>query len=60
MRGPFYPSYMGQTWQWTQAYTNRMHGKIRLVASSLVCLPEIDAGGFGPKVALEGKLLIMS
>ncbi|BDA51679.1 hypothetical protein COCOBI_19-2350 [Coccomyxa sp. Obi] len=50
VRGPFYPSYMGPRWQWTEAFTNRLKGNIKVVASSLVCLPEIDAGGYGPKV----------
>ncbi len=50
VRGPFYPSYMGTSWQWTQAFTDRLVDDVKLVSSSLVCLPEIDAGGLGPKV----------
>ncbi|CAL8465839.1 g5375 [Coccomyxa elongata] len=50
VRGPFFPSYMGQAWQWTQAFTERMDDDVRVVASSLVCLPGMDAGGYGPKV----------
>ncbi len=50
VRGPFYPSYLPPSWQWTQAFTDRLVGDIKLVGSSLVCLPEIDAGGPGPKV----------
>ena len=50
VRGPFYPSYMGTSWQWTRAYTDRLVDDVKLVSSSLVCLPEIDAGGLGPKV----------
>ncbi len=52
VRGPFYPSYMPPGWQWTQAYTDRLVGDIKLVGSSLVCLPEVDAGGPGPKVCM--------
>ena len=50
VRGPFYPSYMGPSWQWTRAFTDRLVGNVKLVSSSLVCLPEVDAGGLGPKV----------
>ena len=50
IRGPFYPSYMPLGWQWTMAYTQRFRGDVKLVSSSLVCLPQLDAGGFGPKV----------
>ena len=49
VRGPFYPSYMPQGWQWTRAYTDRIVGNVKLVSSSIVCLPTVDAGGFGPK-----------
>lgn len=58
VRGPFYPSYMGPMWQWTEAFTNRLKGNIKVVASSLVCLPEIDAGGYGPKVMMLQKMFI--
>ena len=50
IRGPFYPSYMPQGWQWTMAYTERIVNDVKLVSSSIVCLPNVDAGGFGPKV----------
>ncbi|GAB4817920.1 hypothetical protein N2152v2_004966 [Parachlorella kessleri] len=56
VRGPFVPSYMPDGWQWTQAYTDRLRGKVKAVASSLVCLPEADPGqlavegGYGPKL----------
>jgi hypothetical protein len=50
VRGPFYPSYMPQGWQWTQAFTNRIIGDVKVVASSLVCLPDVDLGGPGPRV----------
>jgi len=50
VRGPFYPSYMPAGWQWTQAYTARLSGRVKVVSSSLVCLPDIDASGGGPRV----------
>ncbi|KAK9818280.1 hypothetical protein WJX72_010022 [[Myrmecia] bisecta] len=50
VRGPFYASYMPQDWQWTRAYTDRLTGNVKVVSSSLTCLPPLDDGGFGPKV----------
>jgi hypothetical protein len=50
VRGPFYPTYMPPEWQWTRAYTDRLIGDVKVVSSSLVCLPTVDAGGFGPKL----------
>ena len=49
VRGPFYPSYQPQGWAWTRAFTDRLSADVKVVASSIVCLPEVDAGGFGPK-----------
>ena len=50
VRGPFLPTYMPPQWQWTRAYTDRLVGDVKAVSSSLVCLPEVDAGGYGPKL----------
>ncbi len=50
VRGPFVPLYMPRSWSWTQAYTDLFHEGIGVVSSSLVCLPQVDAGGYGPKV----------
>ncbi|KFM23219.1 hypothetical protein F751_3410 [Auxenochlorella protothecoides] len=50
VRGPFVPSYMPEGWQWPQAYTSRLVGDVHVVSSSLVCLPEVDLGGHGPKL----------
>lgn len=50
VRGPFLPSYMPPAWQWTQAFTSKITGLVKVVSSSLVCLPPVDAGGEGPKV----------
>ena len=50
VRGPFYPSYMPSSWQWTRAFTDRLSGDVKGVSSSLVCLPSVDAGGYGPKM----------
>ena len=52
VRGPFYPSYMPIGWQWTMAYTQRIVGDVKLVASSIVCLPKVDAGGLAQRSSL--------
>lgn len=41
---------MPHGWTWTQAYTDLFHEGVGVVSSSLVCLPQVDAGGYGPKV----------
>eukprot|EP01026_Neomeris_dumetosa_P044303 TRINITY_DN3727_c0_g1_i3.p1 TRINITY_DN3727_c0_g1~~TRINITY_DN3727_c0_g1_i3.p1 ORF type:complete len:290 (-),score=19.87 TRINITY_DN3727_c0_g1_i3:309-1079(-) len=50
VKGPLYPKYMPADWHWTEAYTSRFTDKIKAVSSSLVCLPEVDAGGPGPRL----------
>lgn len=50
VKGPFYPSYMPEGWQWTMAYTDKLVGDVKAVSSSVVCLPPEDLGGFGPKL----------
>ncbi len=52
VRGPYVPAYMPPGWQWTRAFTDRLGGPgdVRGVSSSLVCLPEVDAGGRGPRM----------
>ena len=50
VRGPFFPSYMPAGWQWPDAFVDRLSAEVKIVSSSLVCLPAIDAGGHGPKV----------
>ena len=49
VRGPFHPSFMPIGWQWPDAFVSRLGKMIHLVASSIVCLPAEDAGGYGPK-----------
>jgi hypothetical protein len=44
IKGPFSPSYMPANWHWTHAYMARFTADIHAVSSSLVCLPEADAG----------------
>lgn len=60
VKGPFLPSYIPPTWHWSHAYMGRFTGNIHAVGSSLVCLPDVDAGGPGPRleswaIALDQK-----
>ena len=41
---------MPANWQWTDAFVHRLNTDVPIVSSSLVCLPAVDAGGYGPKV----------
>lgn len=50
IRGPFVPTYLPQSWQWTDSFLSLMNDQVHVVSSSLVCLPEVDAGGYGPKL----------
>ncbi len=58
VRGPFFPSYQPAGWQWPRAFTDRLSGNVKVVASSIVCLPEVDAGGYGPKVRPSSSSLV--
>eukprot|EP00201_Polytomella_parva_P008370 CAMPEP_0175065080 /NCGR_PEP_ID=MMETSP0052_2-20121109/15708_1 /TAXON_ID=51329 ORGANISM="Polytomella parva, Strain SAG 63-3" /NCGR_SAMPLE_ID=MMETSP0052_2 /ASSEMBLY_ACC=CAM_ASM_000194 /LENGTH=313 /DNA_ID=CAMNT_0016331539 /DNA_START=247 /DNA_END=1185 /DNA_ORIENTATION=+ len=51
-RGPFMPPFMPDWWHWTYAFLSRLGGpnNNHAVSSSLVCLPEADAGGPGPRM----------
>lgn len=44
------PPYMPEGWQWTDAFTSRLVNSVHAVSSSLVCLPEVDEGGPGPRL----------
>lgn len=48
--GPFLPSYFPKDRHWTSIFSDRMSEVIKLVGTSIVCLPESDSGGPGPKV----------
>lgn len=56
--GPIIPSYMPPSWHWVHAFVDKLVGDIGLVGTSIVCLPETDRGGFGPKV--EGFAFALS
>ena len=60
VRGPFFPPWltpMMPTWRWPDAFLSRLRGDVKLAASSIVCLPAIDPGGYGPKVRRCGCLV---
>ena len=60
VRGPFFPTWltpMMPSWRWPDAFVSRLSGEVKLVASSIVCLPAIDPGGYGPKVRSRGCLV---
>lgn len=44
VKGPFVPKYY--PFHWTQTYLSKMKGGVKAVSSSIVCLPDVDAGVF--------------
>lgn len=51
VRGPFLPGYVLDRTTWVQAYLTPLIAEgIGVVASSLVCLPDVDDGGPGPRI----------
>jgi len=42
VKGPFTPKYY--PFHWATPYTSKLTDKVKVVSSSIVCLPEIDAG----------------
>lgn len=48
--GPFLPSYYPKILNWTNVFTSKLTDKVKLVGTSIVCLPPPDKGGYGPRV----------
>ena len=48
--GPILPHYFPKNIHWSKIFTNKINGNIKLVGTTIVCLPPSDAGGYGPKV----------
>jgi hypothetical protein len=50
--GPIIPSYLRNTdgWHWSQLFIAKITEMVKLVGTTIVCLPPEDAGGHGPKV----------
>lgn len=47
--GPILPHYLSG-YKWYMPFINKINTSVKLVGTSIVCLPESDAGGYGPKV----------
>ena len=47
--GPIIPHYFTET-HWTNIFIKKINERIKLVGTTIVCLPHSDAGGYGPKV----------
>lgn len=46
--GPIVPTYF--TDHWTNVFIKKINDKVKLVGTTIVCLPHHDLGGYGPKV----------
>jgi hypothetical protein len=47
--GPIVPHYLKDT-HWSEIFIKKINDKVKLVGTTIVCLPKEDAGGLGPKV----------
>ena len=47
--GPIIPHYFTET-HWTSVFIKKINERVKLVGTTMVCLPHHDAGGYGPKV----------
>jgi len=47
--GPIIPHYLTET-HWTNIFIKKINKIVKLVGTTIVCLPHTDAGGYGPKV----------
>jgi hypothetical protein len=60
VRGPFAPLWVPPGWHWTHAYLRHLSPlggpDVHAVASSLACLPEVDAGRCGRRAASGARL----
>jgi hypothetical protein len=59
--GPILPGYLdapsvaasvaaSDAWHWTRLFIGKITDRVKLVGTTIVCLPSTDAGGLGPKV----------
>jgi hypothetical protein len=48
--GPILPNYWDQSIHWSSVFIRKITDVVKVVGTTIVCLPEYDAGGFGPKV----------
>lgn len=47
--GPIIPHYFTSN-HWSSIFIKKINDKVKLVGTTIVCLPEHDSGGYGPKV----------
>ncbi len=47
--GPIIPHYLSET-HWTNIFIRKINNNVKLVGTTIVCLPQCDSGGYGPKV----------
>lgn len=47
--GPIIPHYFTET-HWTNIFITKINNCVKLVGTTIVCLPRYDSGGYGPKV----------
>jgi hypothetical protein len=47
--GPIIPHYFTET-HWTKVFIKKINERVKLVGTTIVCLPDSDVGGYGPKV----------
>lgn len=47
--GPIIPHYFTET-HWTNIFIKKINERVKLVGTTIVCLPHNDVGGYGPKV----------
>jgi hypothetical protein len=48
--GPFLPVYSPASFHWSDAFCEKLGGRVRMVGTTIACLPSSDLGGKGPKV----------
>jgi len=46
--GPVIPQYISS--HWSEIFISKLTGLVKIVSTSIVCLPRSDLGGYGPKV----------
>jgi hypothetical protein len=47
--GPIIPHYMN-LYHWSNIFINKINDKVKLIGTTIVCLPNHDAGKYGPKI----------
>ena len=48
--GPIVPHYLTPKMHWSNFFIEKINDKVKLVGTTIVCLPHHDDGGYGPKV----------